>query len=92
MDSRTSIAWVRFFVVLVLMGASAMAHALVVDVDPDWQESEVPAPPAFNRDTLLPLEMPPYVSLQLALTRQAWRSPRMALCATWSLRVVQVVR
>jgi hypothetical protein len=65
--SRTSIAWLRFFVTLVLMGASAMAHALIVDVDPDWQESDVPAPPTFNRDTLLPLEMPPYVSLQFGI-------------------------
>ncbi len=56
-----------FFVALVLMGASALAQALIVDMDPDWQESEVPAPSAFNRDTLLPLEMPPYVSLQFGI-------------------------
>lgn len=67
MDSRTSIAWVRIFVALVLMGASAMTHALIVDVDPDWQESDVPAPPALSGDRLLPLEMPPYVSLQFGI-------------------------
>ena len=35
--------------------------------DVDWQESAVPPPPAFSESRLLPIEMPPYMSLQFGL-------------------------
>jgi hypothetical protein len=59
--------WLRGGISVVLLAGSTLAHALIVDVDPDWQETEVPAPPALSRDRLLALEMPPYVSLQFGI-------------------------
>lgn len=35
--------------------------------DPDWVESEAPAAPAFDPDRVLPLDMPPYVSLKFGV-------------------------
>ncbi len=39
------------------------AHAQSPLDNPDWQESDAPAPPAFNAAALLPLDMPRYVTL-----------------------------
>lgn len=52
---------------LMLLVFVGTVHALIVDADPDWQESEVTAPTTFARERLLPLEMPPYVSLQFGI-------------------------
>ena len=62
----------RFQLLLVLgllcgSGWSGIAQAQVASEDPDWQETEVPAPPAFNRDKLIPLDMPIYVTLQFGI-------------------------
>lgn len=35
--------------------------------DPDWKESNAPTPPTFNTDKLLPLDMPPYVTLKVGV-------------------------
>lgn len=35
--------------------------------NPDWKETEVPAPPAFSKDHLLAIEMPHYVSLKFGV-------------------------
>lgn len=35
--------------------------------DPDWVESKTPAAPAFDPDRVLPLDMPPYVSLKFGV-------------------------
>lgn len=35
--------------------------------DPDWKELEVPPPPAFNKDKLIPIDMPPYVTLKFGV-------------------------
>lgn len=35
--------------------------------DPDWKETEVPAPPAFSADHLVSIEMPSYVSLKFGV-------------------------
>ncbi len=67
MAKQHMMIWLRQVFVLALLGGSSLAQALIVDMDPDWQETEVPAPPAFSRDKLLPLEMPPYVSLQFGI-------------------------
>jgi hypothetical protein len=37
--------------------------AQVTSDDPDWKETEAPPPPAFNKDKLISIEMPKYVSL-----------------------------
>jgi hypothetical protein len=46
---------------LVALGASAEDDKL------DWKESETPAAPTFNKDRLLPIDMPRYVTLQLGV-------------------------
>jgi hypothetical protein len=43
------------------------ALAQIVDVDPDWKEVDVPPPPAFNRDKLVPVDMPPHITLKLGV-------------------------
>lgn len=35
--------------------------------DPDWKETEVPAPPAFSTDHLITIDMPSYVSLKFGV-------------------------
>lgn len=44
-------------------GASAQLSSL----DPDWKEIDVPPPPAFNKDKLVPVDMPPHVTLKLGV-------------------------
>jgi hypothetical protein len=41
--------------------------AALVDIDPDWQETDAPPPPAFSRDKLIPVDMPLYVTLKLGV-------------------------
>jgi len=50
-----------------LLIISTVAYAELVPFDPDWQETDVPPPPAFSRDKLLPLNMPIYVTLQFGV-------------------------
>jgi hypothetical protein len=47
---------------LVVLSASAQ-----LVTDPDWKETEVPPPPSFSTDRLIPIEMPKYVSLRLGV-------------------------
>ncbi|MBU0589337.1 MAG: CNP1-like family protein [Gammaproteobacteria bacterium] len=47
-----------------LMLAVACAFAQADDEDAPWKESAVPPPPAIGKNTPIPLEMPPYVSLR----------------------------
>ena len=48
-----------------LLGSSASAQ--LFSTDPLWSESEVPAPPAFNKDGLIPINMPSHVSVRLGV-------------------------
>lgn len=52
--------------VLTLTLATGLQAQLAPE-DPDWKESEAPTPPAFNTEKLLPLAMPPYVSLKFGI-------------------------
>lgn len=52
---------------LALLATGFGVHAQGVSDNPDWQETEVAAPPAFNLDKLLNLEMPPYVTLRFGI-------------------------
>ncbi len=53
---------------LVLLSLWAgIAAAQFVELDPDWKESDAPSPPAFSQTRLIPLEMPPYVSLKFGV-------------------------
>ncbi len=46
---------------LVTLGAWAQEE------QPDWKESEAPQAPTFNKDRLLPLDMPHYVTLKFGV-------------------------
>lgn len=35
--------------------------------DPDWKESQLPSPPAFDVKRLIPIDMPKYVSLKFGV-------------------------
>lgn len=48
---------------LLTFGASAQ---LMTD-NPDWKEVAAPPPPPFSKDRLIPIEMPPYVSLRFGV-------------------------
>lgn len=43
------------------------ASAQLMDADPDWKEVEAPPPPSFSKDRLIPIDMPPYVSLRFGV-------------------------
>lgn len=49
------------------LGTSSMAIAQVFVEDPDWKEVAVPAPPAFDKDRLIAVAMPPYVTLRFGV-------------------------
>jgi hypothetical protein len=34
---------------------------------PEWTEENTPPPPAYSRDKLIPIEMPPYVTVQVGI-------------------------
>lgn len=53
-----------FWLGLTLVALSTSAQVVT---DPDWKETEVPAPPAFNKERLIPIEMPKYVTLQFGV-------------------------
>ena len=44
-------------------GAQAQSSA----DDPDWKETEVPAPPRFDPEQRVSIEMPPYVSMKFGI-------------------------
>ena len=50
-----------------VFACSMAAQAVMPEVNPDWKEAEVTAPPAFNTKQLLPIEMPSYVSLKFGV-------------------------
>lgn len=46
---------------------AALAQSGFAGDDPDWKESDVPPPPAFDQKRLVPIEMPPFMSLQIGV-------------------------
>ena len=76
--------------------AASGAFAQLAPQDPDWKEVETPAPPAFNLDKLLPLEMPNYTALKFGvdpatLSVSADRVVRYVVVATSSTGVVNAM-
>lgn len=53
-----------FWLGLTLVALSTSAQ---VFTNADWKESEVPPPPAFSKDKLIPIDMPKYVSLRFGV-------------------------
>lgn len=58
---------------VVLLFTTGFAFGQLVAPDPDWKESEVPMPPVFKADQLVPIEMPRYVSLRLGVDPETLR-------------------
>ncbi len=52
---------------VVALGASSVAIGQVFVEDPDWKEVDVPTPPSFDKDRLIPVTMPPYVTLRFGV-------------------------
>lgn len=48
------------------LAATAAFSQTPVDT-PEWTEEAAPSPPAFSRDRLIPIEMPPYVTLKVGI-------------------------
>ncbi len=51
---------------LAFLALPAFAQRLT-DLDPDWKESDAPPPPAFNKDALVPVDMPRHVTLKFGV-------------------------
>lgn len=54
---------------------------------PTWVELEMPTPPVYSRDNLIPIEMPPYVTLKVGVDPQT-----VAVGADGVVRYVVVMR
>lgn len=54
---------------LLLVALSSTAQVFS-DVDPDWNESDAPTPPAFSQTRLIPIDMPTYFSLRFGVDPQ----------------------
>ena len=63
-------AYKRIKLLLLLTFGTGIAAAQLVTQDPDWKESDAPAPPPFSQTKLIPLHMPPYVSLKFGIDPQ----------------------
>jgi hypothetical protein len=50
-----------------VLAVCGLANAQLIPSDADWKESDVPAPPAFDRDKLIGIEMPRYMSLKFGV-------------------------
>ena len=66
---RISACWAA----LALCMATWNVSAQLIDLDPDWKEVEIPAPPAFNPARLIPLEMPRFVSTKVGVDPETFR-------------------
>jgi len=51
---------------LLLLFAAASWAQNTLD-NPDWVEEQVPPPPAYSKANLIPITMPPYVSIQVGV-------------------------
>lgn len=58
--NRSKLIWLGL--ALVSLSASALP-----EIDPDWKESVAPPAPSFNKDQVIPIEMPRYVSLRFGV-------------------------
>ena len=60
-------------IALLLLCAVTRSYAQLADIDPDWKETEVPPPPAFSTDRLIPLEMPRHLSTRFGVDPDSLR-------------------
>jgi hypothetical protein len=57
---------VRAFAGVLLLGSS-LCFAQIADSDAEWVEEAPPTPPAFSREKLITVDMPPYVSVKVGV-------------------------
>lgn len=60
-------AYKRIKLLFLLTLGTGIAAAQLVTQDPDWKESDAPVPLSFSPTQLIPLNMPPYVSLKFGI-------------------------
>lgn len=46
---------------------ASTAMAQTIEKNPDWKEVDVPPPPAFSKDRLIPVDMPRFVTLKFGV-------------------------
>ena len=63
----------RHWLAGVLLGIASCAFAQLTDPDPDWKESDVPAPPAFDVGRVIDLEMPRHMTVKLGVDPETMR-------------------
>lgn len=62
-----SAAWLKRCMAVGLVMCALVVQAQGLLENPDWKETEVPAPPAFSKDHLIAVEMPRYVTLKFGV-------------------------
>ena len=67
MFDEYSLAGLRVLAGMLLLPVVIGVQAQLAQDDPDWKETEAPSPPTFASDKLLPLDMPPYVTLKVGI-------------------------
>lgn len=60
----------RLLIGLGIAFAGAMTLAQTVADAPEWAEEKTPPAPAFSKDRLIPIEMPPYVTISFGVDPQ----------------------
>ena len=58
---------IRSVFALCMVVFTAAASAQTPAEAPEWKEDATPPPPAYSRDKLIPIEMPPYVTLKVGI-------------------------
>lgn len=61
------VIWAQTLLLWSLACGMGVTQAQGTDLDPDWKESEVPAPPPFSSAHVIPIDMPRYVTLSFGV-------------------------
>lgn len=59
--------WLGLAACASLLFVSLGGFAQLAPQDPDWKELDLPPPPSFSKTNLIPLQMPPYVTLKFGI-------------------------
>jgi hypothetical protein len=67
-DKNRGVRWCLYALpgAFILTLASPLQAQVETD-NPDWKESNAPTPPVFSAEKLIPLDMPPYVTLKVGI-------------------------
>lgn len=78
---------IRRIFVLGLAVLAAVASAQTPVEAPEWKEEAIPPPPAYSNDNVIPIEMPPYVTIKVGIAPET-----VAVGADGVVRYVVVMR